>query len=164
MKSLYLSSLAALVALIGSTTVAGAQTLSIGSDSIAQNGTATVNLNISGLGNGTALGTFDVNVGFNSSVLGFTSASFGNQLNLEGFGTFSSITPGTGTTELFQLSLDSPSALTTSQAHSFTLASLSFSGVAKGFSALSLSVNARQLDLRRSAKWINHRGVDVFCP
>jgi hypothetical protein len=65
-----------------------------------------------------------------------------SRLNLEGFGTISSTTPGTGTTELFELSLDSASALTSSQASSFTLATLMFNAVATGTSALTLSVNA----------------------
>lgn len=121
--------------------------LSIGSDSISPAGTATVDLDISGLGNGTALGTFDVNVGFNSSVVGFNSAAYGDpvlgdQLNLEGFGTLQGTTTGSGTAELFELSFDSPAALTSLQATSFTLATLTFTGLTAGVSDLSLSVNA----------------------
>jgi hypothetical protein len=63
-------------------------------------------------------------------------------LNLEGFGTLQSTTTGSGSAELFELSLDSPSALTSLQADSFTLASLTFTGLTDGTSALSLSVNA----------------------
>jgi len=114
---------------------------------VSSSGVATVALDISGLGNGTALGTFDVNVGFNSSVVSFASASYGDpvlgdQLNLEGFGPVSSTIPGSGTTELFELSVDSPSALTSLQATSFTLATLTFDAVGSGTSGLDLSVNA----------------------
>lgn len=121
--------------------------LSISSDSISPGGTATVDLGISGLGSGTALGAFDVNVDFNSSIVDFKSATYGDptlgdQLNLEGFGTTSITTPGAGTAELYELSFDSPAALTSLQAHNFTLATLTFTGLAAGVSDLTLSVNA----------------------
>jgi hypothetical protein len=145
MKSLSFRIVLAFITLIAST-AALSQELSIGSETISSGGVATVALDISGLGNGTALGTFDVNVGFNSSVVNFASATYGDpvlgdQLNLEGYGTISSTTPGIGTTELFELSLDSPSALTSRQAQSFTLATLTFDAVGTGTSALALSVN-----------------------
>jgi hypothetical protein len=121
--------------------------LSIGSDSISSGGTATVDLDVSGLGSGTALGAFDVSVGFNSSVVGFKSAAYGDpvlgdQLNLEGFGTLQGSFASPGSAELFELSLDSPAALTSLQATSFTLATLTFTGLTSGVSDLSLSVNA----------------------
>lgn len=121
--------------------------LSISSDSISPGGTATVDLGISGLGNGTALGAFDVNVDFNSSILGFKSATFGDptlgdQLNLEGFGTLTSASAGAGTAELFELSFDSPAALTSLQAPNFTLATLTFTGLTAGVSDLTLSANS----------------------
>jgi hypothetical protein len=43
---------------------------------------------------------------------------------------------------LFELSVDSPSALTSLQATSFTLATLTFDAVGSGTSGLDLSVNA----------------------
>jgi hypothetical protein len=147
MKSSTFNRVLPLAALIASTGTAFSQDLSIGSDTVSSSGVATVALDISGLGNGTALGTFDVNVGFNSSVVSFASASYGDpvlgdQLNLEGFGPVSSTIPGSGTTELFELSVDSPSALTSLQATSFTLATLTFDAVGSGTSGLDLSVNA----------------------
>lgn len=121
--------------------------LSITSTTVTQGSEATVDLAISGLGGGTALGTFDLNVAFNPALLGFASATYGDpklgdQLNLESLGTVTTTTPGTGTVEVFELSLDSPSVLTSSQAQAFTLAKLDFNTVGIGTSNLLLSVNA----------------------
>lgn len=121
--------------------------VSIGSAEMGANETATVDLNISGLGNGTALGTFDLSIGFDPSILSFQGARFGDptvgdQLDLEGFGTLTATTPTIGNAELFELSLDSPGALTGGQASSFTLAALTFTGLVPGSSALNLSINA----------------------
>jgi hypothetical protein len=137
--------LLALSCLIAST--ATAQVLSIGSDTIGPTGIATIDLNISGLTPGlTALGTFDVNIDFNSSVVNFVSATYGDpilgdQLNFNGLA-LQETTPGVGTTELFQLSLDDPSTLLSSQPASFTIATLTFDAVGTGTSALALSLNA----------------------
>jgi len=123
-----------------------AQTVSIGSETVSAGGVATVALDISGLGQGTALGGFDVALDFNPAIIGFGSAQLGDpvlgdQLNLEGYGTFGAITPGTGQVELTELSFDSPAALLGSQASSFTLATLTFDTIGTGTSALSLSVS-----------------------
>jgi hypothetical protein len=107
-----------------------------------------VALQISGLGSGVALGVFDVNLSFDPTLLAFDGATFGDpilgdQLDLEGFGTFSFFTPGTGTVELFELSFDSPAALIALQAHAFTLATLTFNELdVIGVSPLGLSVYA----------------------
>jgi hypothetical protein len=136
-----------LATLIGSIAVAQAQELSIGSETISTGGVATVDLNISGLSPGSsALGTFDVNVGFNSSILNFASATYGDPvlgdlLNNNGLA-INTTTPGSGTTELFELSLDDPGTLLAAQPSSFTIAQLTFDGVSSGTSALSLSINA----------------------
>jgi hypothetical protein len=121
--------------------------LSIGSANLSPAGSTTVGLDISGLGNGTALGAFDVSVAFNPNVVSLSTASYGDsalgdQLNLEGLGTFTSTTQGTGTVELAELSFDTASALTSAQALNFTLASLTFNAVGSGTSALDVSVNA----------------------
>jgi len=110
-------------------------------------GATTVSLNVLRLGGGTALGAYDVTVAFDQSLLSFASASYGDpllgdQLDLEGFGTISGTTPDAGTTEFFELSLDSSEALLASQATSFTLATLTFNGVATGVSPLTLSINS----------------------
>ena len=142
-----LFALIAFAAMIASTATSFAQELSIGSETISASGVATVALDISGLIPGTtALSTFDVNVGFNSSVVNFASAAYGDpilgdQLNFNGLA-FQATAPGVGTTELFELSLDDPSTLLSSQPASFTLATLTFDAVGTGTSALGLSVNA----------------------
>jgi hypothetical protein len=147
MSSTFAVTVLVVSAALGSTAAQAEPTMSIGSATINPGGSATVNLNISGLGNGTSLGAFDVNVGFNSSVISFNSTTFGDpmlgdQLDLEGFGTIDGTTPGTSTVEAFDISLDSPTALTTSQPSSFTLASFTFTAVSSGLSSLMLSVNS----------------------
>jgi hypothetical protein len=129
------------------TAPAFAQVLSIGSETIDPAGTATIALDISGLTPGTtALGTFDVNIGYDPGVLSFASATYGDpvlgdQLNFNGLA-LNATTAGTGTTELFELSLDDPSTLLSSQPANFTLATLTFNALTSGASALALSINA----------------------
>jgi hypothetical protein len=121
--------------------------LSAASQIVSQGQLTTIEVNISGLGNGTALGGFDLNIGFDPSLLGFSSAAYGDptlgdQLDLEGFGTYTDTVTGTGTTEITELSFDSAFALTSLQAANFTLASLTFDALAPGVSPVTLSVNA----------------------
>lgn len=103
---------------------------------------------VSGLGAGVAssLGTYDVDIGFDPGILGFTSAVFGdpilgNQLDLFGFGSLNAITAGVGTVNLFELSFDDPADLNSLQAENFTLATLSFTALTAGTSSLSINVN-----------------------
>lgn len=107
-----------------------------------------VTVAISGLGDGSApsLGIFDIDVTFDPAVLSLNAVSFGDpilgdQLDLFGFGSFISSTPGSGTINLFELSFDFPSDLDTLQAGAFTLASLTFDTLAEGTSLLGLNVN-----------------------
>jgi hypothetical protein len=108
-----------------------------------------VALVISGLGSGAApsLGTFDLDLSFNSSILGFTGAVFGDpglgdQLDLSGLGSLSIATPGAGSVNLFELSFDAAADLDALQADSFTLATLSFSALSAGTSPLGITLNA----------------------
>lgn len=114
------------------------------SQSVSIGSTTTVDLIISGLGDGAApsLGTFDLDIGFDSAMLDFNSATFGNQLNLFGLGDINAVTPGVGTINLFELSLEFAADLDSLQAGSFTLATLSFTALSNGSSPLSISVNA----------------------
>ncbi len=108
-----------------------------------------VKLGISGLGGGVApsLGTFDLNIGYNPSLLSFTGVSFGDpvlgdQLDLFGLGSLtgsSNTTPGT--VNVFELSLDSVADLNSLQAAGFTLATFTFSALSEGTSPLSISIN-----------------------
>lgn len=114
------------------------------SQSVSVGSTATVDLVISGLGDGAApsLGTFDLDIGFDPSVLDFSGATFGNQLDLFGLGDINAVTPGLGTVNLFELSLESSTDLDSLQAGEFTLVTLSFTALSGGSSPLSISVNA----------------------
>lgn len=114
-----------------------AQTQTVGSPT-------TISLLITGLGAGTApsLGTFDIDIAFDPVLLSFVTATFGNQLDILGLGSLQITTPGTGTVNLFELSLDTVDDLNNLQAGSFTLAMLTFDTIAVGTSALNLTVNA----------------------
>lgn len=104
---------------------------------------AVFTIDISGLGNGTALGVYDVTLGFDSTLLSYNNAVFGSQLDLFGLGDIQSVTTGTGTVELFELSLESISDLNTLQATAFTLATITFDTIASGRnSPATLSINA----------------------
>jgi hypothetical protein len=147
MKSKSIAAVAILACAAGQALAQGAPVISISSDTVSQGDVATVDLSISGLGSGTQLGGYDLNVGFNSSIVSFGSATFGDpklsdQLNLEGFGTFSSATPGAGTLDLAELSFDSAATLQSSQASGFTMVQLTFDTKSAGFTALDLSINA----------------------
>jgi hypothetical protein len=104
---------------------------------------ANVNLEISGLGNGVApsLGTFDLNVDFNPAILGLSTVTFGNQLDILGLGSIQMVITGTGTVNLIEVSLDSPDDLNDLQADTFVLANLTFNTLEIGTSPLSLSIN-----------------------
>jgi hypothetical protein len=114
------------------------------SQSVSVGSTTTVDLVISGLGNEEApsLGGFDLDVGFDPSILSFSGATFGDQLDLLGFGSLQDVIAGDGTVNLFELSFDSAGDLDTLQMNSFLLATLSFDTLAGGSSALSVTVKA----------------------
>ena len=108
-----------------------------------------VALVISGLGDGSApsLGIFDVDISFDSTILDFNSVAFGDpllgdQLDLLGFGSITFFTPGLGSVNLFELSLDDLFTLDSMQAGSFTLATLTFNTLAVGTSSLDISINS----------------------
>ena len=104
---------------------------------------ASLALNVSGLSSGTAVGTYDISIAFDASVLSYGSIVFGNQLDILGLGDIQTVTPGTGTVDIFELSLDSASDLNSLQAHAFTLATLTFDTLALATdSPITLSVNA----------------------
>jgi hypothetical protein len=62
--------------------------------------------------------------------------------DLFSLGSVTSTTPGAGSVNVFELSLDSPSDLNGLQASAFTLVSLTFNTIAVGTSPLGLTVNA----------------------
>jgi len=106
-----------------------------------------VDINIAGLGDPPSLGTFDINVAFDSTILSFDNFAFGDpvlgdQLDPTGGGnTIGFANSGTGTVELFEVSLDSDTTLNTLQPASFTLGVLTFDTIGVGTSPLTLSIN-----------------------
>ena len=123
-----------------------AKAISIGFESISRVvlGTqATFNLVISDLfaGSAPSLGTWDLDIAFDPAILGFNSATFGDQLSLTG-PSLTQIVSGTGTVNLFELSFDFPDDLDTLQLDTFVLASLTFDTLALGTSSLGISLNA----------------------
>jgi hypothetical protein len=105
---------------------------------------AIADVTIAGLGSGSApsVGTFDVSVEFDPSLLSFVSVSFGDQLDILGLGSIQSVLPGVGTVNLFEVSLDTSDDLNSLQRDEFVLATLIFDSVATGTSPLTLTLNA----------------------
>jgi len=108
-----------------------------------------VALTISGLGNfqPDSLSVFDIDVAFDSSILSFNNVIYGDpvlgdQLDILVFGVPTTTTPGVGTVNLFELSLDAPGVLDTIQAGSFTLATITFATLALGTSGIDPSIIA----------------------
>ena len=121
-----------------------ASTISLSSASVvvALGSQAVETLSVSGLGGGAALGTYDLNIAFDPAILSFKNAAFGTGLDVLGLGDIQSTTPGVGTVEFFELSLDSSSDLLSLQPSVFTLATLTFDTLAVGISPLTITVNA----------------------
>ena len=150
-KLIYL--LAVSVALVGSGRPALGNAINLGfnpsTQATTQGSTANIALQISGLGPFMApsLGVYDLVVGFDPTILAFSGAAFGDpilgdQLDVDGFGVISTVTPGFGNVELFELSLDLPSDLDNLQAPSFTIATLTFQGIGVGTSTLDITILA----------------------
>lgn len=104
---------------------------------------------ISGLGAAgpPAVGAYDLNIGFDPTVLQFTGAVFGDptlgdQLDPLSLGTVSSATPGVAAIDVFELSLDSVSSLNNLQAPAFALVTLTFQATGTGTSPVTININA----------------------
>jgi hypothetical protein len=129
------------------------QSLSVGSP-------VSFSINVSGLGSGTALGAYDLNIGFDSALLSFSQVIFGDQtlgdqLDLSHLGLNApTATPSLGNVNLIEFSLDDPATLIAQQASSFTLATVSFTTLASGISPITLSVlgltDANAIDIPNS--------------
>lgn len=111
--------------------------------------TAEVAIKITDLGNLTApsLGTYDIDVNFNSAILSLNSVTFGDpvlgdQLDLFGLGSLALATPSSVSINLFELSFDSVDDLNNLQAADFILARLLFDTAGAGISALTFKINA----------------------
>jgi len=137
------------LAMLAYSTMASAITLSIspGSQTIGISDTVDIAVVISGLGDFMAdsLGTYDLNISYDSTVLTFQSATFGDstlgdQLDLFGLGSITADIPGSDVVEVYEVSLDSPSDLDSLQPGTFELVTLSFSANAVGVSSIDISV------------------------
>jgi len=109
-----------------------------------------VDLVISGLGNGVApsLSVFDLDIGFDPTILAFDSVTFGDpilgdQLDiwLLGGNPMGASVPSPGVLNIFEVSLDFPWDLDDWQAEDFTLATLTFDTLALGTSYLDITIN-----------------------
>ena len=114
--------------------------------------TVVVDVTVSGLGNfaASAIGTFDIELGFDDSIIGFDAGGsslgdpiLGDLVDLSGFANF--LGPpfagiddlGGGTVELFELSFDDEADLIAAQPSGFVLGTLSFTALSAGTTDLS---------------------------
>jgi hypothetical protein len=104
---------------------------------------------ISGLGDGIApsVSTFDLDIKFDPELLEFVGAAFGDpiygdQLDLWMLESITEVTPGDGTVNLFELSLDSQDDLGLHQLGSFTMATLTFEAVGLGIGSLDITIKS----------------------
>ncbi len=147
-KRLYFALIISFVFIIGSTSAHATISLVPSAPSVVLGNQVDVDVNISGLGDFAApsLGVFDLDITFDTGIIGFSAASFGDpvlgdQLDLFGFGSITSVIEF-GPVNIFELSFDFPSDLDTLQADSFTLATLTFDTIAVGTSALGVTINS----------------------
>jgi hypothetical protein len=115
-------------------------------------GTATYNLNISGLFGsadytGPALGGYMIQLDYNSAIASATAVNFGNNLgvdlvNLSGGALQTSDTSTPGQVFLMNISGDSVAALEAAQSKSFTLATITLQGVSQGTTSLSFDTTS----------------------
>jgi hypothetical protein len=105
---------------------------------------STVDISISGLGSGGApsVGAFDLDLFFDPALLAVSTVTWGTGLDIFGLGSIRAATLSSGLLNLFELSLDTPSAVDALQPTAFLLASIAFDGLGTGASPLSLSINA----------------------
>lgn len=104
-----------------------------------------------------SVSTFDFNLGFDSTVLDFAGLTFGDPVlgdlvdisgaaqEFTNLGVFDAIgfnEPSSGVVNLFQVSLDFPQDIDTTQPDSFVLASLNFTALNAGINDFDLIVNA----------------------
>jgi hypothetical protein len=119
------------------------------SQSVSVGSPVNIEIGISGLGNPPSLGVFDLNLGFDPTILSFNNVAFGDpilgidELDPTGAGnTLNFSNPGSGTVEIFDLSLDDSATLSSLQPSNFTLATLTFNTVGTGTSSLDLIINS----------------------
>jgi hypothetical protein len=89
----------------------------------------TLTLDVSGLGNGTALGSYDFVVGFDPTVLAYDNATFGTNLDPDSFGPIQIVTPNSASVEFYEVSPDPSADLLSLQPPAFTLVTIVFDTV-----------------------------------
>lgn len=112
---------------------------------VAPGSSVNLEVRISGLNdsNAPALGDYDLNLNYDANLLHVAAISWGNQLDLAGFGSLQDAnTSVPGIINLFEISLDDPWLLNNTQAGSFTLFNVVFTTIANGSAALSIDINA----------------------
>jgi hypothetical protein len=151
MKSAWLGPMLAVVLVISTSPPVPAVTLGLDppAQSVSVGEQVEVALVIAGLGAAVppSLGTFDIDVTFDATVLSLNDVAYGDpalgdQLDLLGLGSVTATGPGAGSVSLFELSIDPIAELNDLQADAFTLAVLTFGAVGPGSSGLNLAVNA----------------------
>lgn len=102
-----------------------------------------VDIVISDLGNQIApsLGAFDFNLNYDSSIVSFANIVFGTGLDIFGFGTSNGIVNNVNSLNIYEVSYDWDTDLIDYQLDTFVLATVTFSAVSSGISALDLVVN-----------------------
>ncbi|WP_427551953.1 cohesin domain-containing protein (plasmid) [Methylomonas sp. MS20] len=106
---------------------------------------AQFDLAVSGLNDAAtgALGSWDITLTYDPTLLSFQSASFGKQLDVLGLGSIQSTeTPTANTVHIYEISLDSVADLSSLQQSAFNLASLTFTALSSGLTPLNLKLNA----------------------
>lgn len=103
-------------------------------------GVVTIDVGVSALGSGVALGAFDLDIAFDPALLTPGAVVFGSRLGdpalFEAFTSFSFATPGV--VDFGEVSLLSSAALLALQPGSFSLATLTFNAIGSGLAAFQL--------------------------
>jgi hypothetical protein len=98
-----------------------------------------VDVGVSGLGSGVALGGFDLDIAFNPALLSFTGATFGPALgNPMTFEALTSVSAAAAVVDFSEVSLLSAAQLLALQPGSFSLGILSFDAIASGTATFAL--------------------------
>lgn len=128
---------------IGGGAAAAVVTIAPSEQSAAIGEQVSVDLVVSGLGNGWphSVGIFDFDLIFDDALLSVDRVIFGDQLDLFGFGAYRSVEMAApGVLTIFEASIDPPEYIDFFQAPSFTLATIVFDTLSAGVSALMLDV------------------------
>jgi len=143
--------IAALVLVLGGVRTASAFTLSLtpATQNVSVGGTVIVDALVSGLGDGVApsIGTYDISVSFDTSLMSFAGLSFGTGLDVLGLGPGEQDfhVSGPGVVNVFENSFDTISDLNSLQPDTFTLFRVIFNATASGTGGLGLLLGANAI-------------------